>query len=238
MDNYTVYMHISPSGKKYIGITGQSIERRWGNGTGYKNCISFNRAIEKYGWNNIKHIVLYSGLRKEDAEHKEIELIKKYNTTDSRYGYNIENGGSTIGKHSEETKRKIGIANKGKTHPERVGVPLSEEAKKKISEKNKIALKGHIPWNKGIKCGTSWNKGLELTAEHKKKLSEAKKGKASLRKKAILQYDKNNNFIARYESLTLAGVEVNGDIRNISACCLGKKKRAYGYVWKYESEVV
>ena len=238
MDNYTVYIHISPSGKKYIGITGQSIDRRWGNGSGYKNCISFNRAIEKYGWNNIEHIVLYSGLSKKDAETKEIELIKKYNTTDSKYGYNIENGGSTIGKHSEETKRKIGIANKGKTHPERVGVPLSKEAKKKISEKNKIALKGHIPWNKGIKGGASWNKGLELTAEHKKKLSEAKKGKASLRKKAILQYDKNNNFIARYESLTLAGVEVDGDIRNISACCLGKKKSAYGYVWKYESEVV
>ena len=49
MDNYTVYMHISPSGKKYIGITGQSIERRWGNGTGYKNCISLNLAIKKYG---------------------------------------------------------------------------------------------------------------------------------------------------------------------------------------------
>ena len=23
MDNYTVYMHVSPSGKRYIGITGQ-----------------------------------------------------------------------------------------------------------------------------------------------------------------------------------------------------------------------
>ena len=128
MDNYTVYMHVSPSGKRYIGITGQSVEKRWGNGTGYKNCISFNRAIEKYGWNNIKHIILYSGLRKEDAETKEIELIKKYNTTDSRYGYNIENGGSTIGKHSEETKRKISIANKGNTSPFK-GIPRSEETK-------------------------------------------------------------------------------------------------------------
>ena len=71
MNNYTVYMHVSPSGKRYIGITGQSVERRWGNGTGYKNCISFNRAIAKYGWDNIKHIILYSGLSKEDAERKE-----------------------------------------------------------------------------------------------------------------------------------------------------------------------
>ena len=237
MDNYTVYMHISPSGKKYIGITGQNVERRWGNGSGYKNCISFYRAIEKYGWDNIKHIILYSGLRKEDAEHKEIELIKEYNTTDSRYGYNIENGGSTIGKHSVETKKKIGIANKGNISPFK-GVPRSEETKKKISEKNKVALKGNIPWNKGIKCGSSWNKGIELSEEHKKKLSEAKKGKPSRRIKSILQYDKNNNFIAKYESLTIAGQTIGGDIRNISACCLGKKKTAYGYVWKYESEVV
>ena len=237
MDNYTVYMHISPSGKKYIGITGQSVERRWGNGSGYKNCISFYRAIEKYGWDNIKHIILYSGLRKEDAEHKEIELIKEYNTTDSRYGYNIENGGSTIGKHSVETKKKIGIANKGNISPFK-GVPRSEETKKKISEKNKVALKGNIPWNKGIKCGASWNKGIELSEEHKKKLSEAKKGKPSRRIKSILQYDKDNNFIAKYESLTIAGQTIGGDIRNISACCLGKKKTAYGYVWRYESEVV
>ena len=76
MDNYTVYMHISPSGKKYIGITGQSIERRWGNGTGYKNCISFNRAIEKYGWNNIKHIILYSGLSKKMRKQKRLNLSK------------------------------------------------------------------------------------------------------------------------------------------------------------------
>ena len=230
-------MHISPSGKKYIGITGQSIERRWGNGNGYKNCISFYRAIEKYGWDNIEHIVLYSGLSKENAETKEIELIKKYNTTDSRYGYNIENGGSTIGKHSKETKKKIGIANKGNISPFK-GVPRSEETKKKISEKNKVALKSNIPWNKGIKGGASWNKGIKLSEEHKKKLSEAKKGKPSHRIKSILQYDKDNNFIAKYESLTIAGQTIGGDIRNISACCLGKKKTAYGYIWKYESEVV
>lgn len=29
---YTVYKHTTPSGKVYIGITGQKPERRWQNG--------------------------------------------------------------------------------------------------------------------------------------------------------------------------------------------------------------
>ena len=46
MDNYTVYMHISPSGKKYIGITCQKVKNRWNSGRGYKNNKYFARAID------------------------------------------------------------------------------------------------------------------------------------------------------------------------------------------------
>ena len=45
MDNYTVYMHISPSGKRYIGITSVKPKYRWRNGKGYETQI-FYRAIE------------------------------------------------------------------------------------------------------------------------------------------------------------------------------------------------
>ena len=37
MNDYIVYMHISPNNKKYIGITCQSLKNRWRNGEGYKN---------------------------------------------------------------------------------------------------------------------------------------------------------------------------------------------------------
>ena len=37
----------------------------------------------------------------------EIELIAKFKSTDINYGYNIQNGGNGIGKHSIDTIKKI-----------------------------------------------------------------------------------------------------------------------------------
>lgn len=70
-----------------------------------------HNAILKYGWNNIEHELLYSGLSKEEAEAKEIELIAFYGSVEN--GYNIDHGGNTTGTHSIETRNKISIANKG-----------------------------------------------------------------------------------------------------------------------------
>lgn len=135
-NNYTVYMHIAPNDKKYVGITCQKPIYRWDNGNGYKQCTLMWRAICKYGWDNFAHEILYKNLSKEEAEQKEIELISKYKSNNKNYGYNIENGGNSVGKMSEETKLKISIAERGKK--------MSEEAKQK--------MKGRIPWNKGRKC--------------------------------------------------------------------------------------
>ena len=105
--NYTVYMHICPNGKRYIGITRQIPKYRWQNGNGYRYNKHFWNAIQKYEWNNFEHIIIENNLTKEQAENMEIELIAKYRSNESDYGYNIENGGNTIGTHSIETKKKI-----------------------------------------------------------------------------------------------------------------------------------
>ena len=44
---YIVYEHISPSNKRYIGITCQTPEQRWRNGEGYKGSTAFYNAIKK-----------------------------------------------------------------------------------------------------------------------------------------------------------------------------------------------
>lgn len=90
---YSVYMHICPNNKKYIGITMQSADKRWANGLGYRHQKHFYYAILKYGWDNIKHVVVASGLTKSEAGELERNLIAEHKTTDRNYGYNISPGG-------------------------------------------------------------------------------------------------------------------------------------------------
>lgn len=110
---YTVYKHTNKINNKiYIGITGRSVAQRWLRGEGYKpkrptQSAYFYNAILKYGWESFKHEILYSKLTKEEAEQKEIDLIAAYQSNVRSIGYNIDNGGDSVGKLSEETKMKV-----------------------------------------------------------------------------------------------------------------------------------
>lgn len=53
-NSYCVYCHTFPNGKRYVGIS-SDCEKRWRNGKGYETQPKMNRAIQKYGWENIKH---------------------------------------------------------------------------------------------------------------------------------------------------------------------------------------
>lgn len=49
-------------------------------------------------------------------------------------------------------------------------------------------------------------------------------------------YDLNMNFIKTYSSMSEAGREVSGKttgVNSILACCVGRYKSAYGYIWRY-----
>lgn len=142
MKDYCVYMHKNKINyKKYIGITCQKPNERWRKGKGYEQSKCFYSAILKYGWDNFEHIVLFENLTKEEAEQKEVELIKFFKSNSKKYGYNIQNGGNSTGKHSEETKEKIRKAKLGKNNPnynkptwnkgKKTG-PLSKECKEKL----------------------------------------------------------------------------------------------------------
>lgn len=136
---YTVYMHTSKTtGKRYVGITCQEPwERRFnGDGSGYKNCIHFWNAIQKYGWSDFMHEVLETCETEPEAMRLEKKYIAQYKTNDPRFGYNIKEGGEHQ-QYPDEIKENIRNALKG-----RATKPAGWKHKEETIEKIRKAQKG------------------------------------------------------------------------------------------------
>lgn len=154
---WKVYAHKVPkylsgydNDKYYIGITSKKLEERWRkNGTGYKGHSLFWNAIQKYGWDNIEHLLLIDNLTHKEACEKEIELIQKYNTTNRKFGYNLTKGGEgSLGYfHSEEVKMKM----RGRESWCK-GKKLSLETRKKISENHWDSSGLNSPKRRSVIC--------------------------------------------------------------------------------------
>ena len=205
---YAVYMHTCPNGKSYVGITKTPVKRRWHNGGGYISQQYFYRAIQKYGWDNIKHDVLFEGLNEDEAKATEIRLIAERDLTNSSNGYNVSPGGN------------LGNALCGESNPF-YGKHHSEEAKQKISQ----ARRGSQPWNKGIKGMESAFKGKHHTESAKRLLSEKasqRTGSKNSRAKSVLCVTTGEVF----ETVTAAAKKVGCNQSNISHCLTGRRHSA------------
>lgn len=227
---YTVYQHKNKINEKvYIGITSQKPEQRWGNnGINYKSSPHFYSAIQKYGWDNFEHNILFENLSREEACLKEQELIKFFNSMNREYGYNSTSGGENF-IMNKETRQKISKALKGNKNG--LGHPCSEEKRKKISEAQK---------------------GKTLTEEHKKKLSEAAKKRKSphcsdIKKKKISNSNYHNKIKRAvyceeldtiYESVQECGRQLGIPATSISKVCRGRGKTVKGYHLKYYNDTI
>lgn len=258
-ETFCVYIHTNKvNGKKYVGQTKMNPKDRWGsNGHRYKECTYFYNAIKKWGFDNFEHEIVYSGLSHAEANKKEQELIELYNTRDHKYGYNIRYGGSN-GVLSEETKNKLSQARKDKytgSNSPRYGKKLSEETKLKISMAQR-GEKSHC-FGKSVSQEvrhriSKSHIGKKHTEETKKKISLSKKGKQlgrdnpnydnhklagnnNPRCRSVLQYDKQENLIKKWEYIKLASQTLGINETGIIQCCKGKRQTAGGFVWKYKN---
>lgn len=226
---YTVYKHTSPSGKIYIGITSRKLKKRWEAGKGYKYNEHFFRAIQKYGWENIKHEVLFENLTKEEAEEKEIEMIALYNSTDASRGYNLRKGGSACS-FSESSIEKMRTSHIGKTLP--------EEQKRKISKalkgrKTSTGTLGH-KYSEETKAKMRASQiGKRLSEEAKKKISEAKKGRHTGKENHKSRRVRNIDTGEVFETISLASQKYGINHSDIVEVCRGRRKKSKGYRWEY-----
>lgn len=206
------------NGKIYVGQT-NNIKVRHNAHINCKHNDPFHSAIKHYGMDLFEFEII-----EVIEDDDEVSLRIKMNDRERYYillencmfpnGYNLTEGGyGTSGKKlSEEHKKKISEANKGKKLSEAHKAKLrSQKRTPEQLEKMSNALKGKIPWNKGLKTPKETidkqvkarqafydnggpNKGKKLSEEHRKKLSSAHMGKklSESTKQKLREYNLNH----------------------------------------------
>lgn len=182
---FKVYKHVFPNGKIYIGITSRSLNQRWQHGKGYSGYV--RKAIDKYGWDNIKHFVLVGDFTEDEAKLKERQLIAKYNSNNPEFGYNLTQGGDgTLGfTQPEHVRYAVSKANserlwseesRQKSSKAKLGCTFSEEHKRKIGDSRR-GKPGCVHTEEFKQRVSQQFKGKRFTQEHKDKISAALKGR-------------------------------------------------------------
>lgn len=233
MGKYYVYKHTTPNGKVYIGITCRNPQIRWGYGSGYKTQI-FYRAVKKYGWENIKHEILFSDLTEEEASDKERKLIAEYDSCNPEHGYNKNYGGTFGNKVTEEGLLKIARA--------------KEKAVIQYTTDGEVLNRFSSAKEASKKTGTSRQHICEVCKGHRQLKTangyvwryEGDAFTPIIREhwgrpwKKVAQYSIDGKYIKTYESIGAAKRETGA--RHIRRVLSGINETSGGYIWREVDE--
>lgn len=185
-----IYKITSPKGKVYIGQS-VNIEQRWRDHKSFYENFPLQNSFRKYGFNN--HIF----------EVKEECLIEELNSRERYWQdfYNVlgpnglncklTNTNDLSGSHSEETKKKIGSANKNRVFSEEVKVKKllkfrktleNKTEEEKLVTKKKRSASNKTVWTDEMKekrKKTIESKGLEFELERRRKISQTQQNKSN-----------------------------------------------------------
>lgn len=205
---------------RYIGLTTTTIEKRF-----KKHIRDIDRSKSyKNNWlRTVRHSGLLDKLKIEVIEEVSIDILNErerywiqyyndlnFNLTNTTPGGEV---GSLGHKHSDEAKRKISEASKNRSFVR------TKEFRDKIS-KSLIGNKRRL--------------GKTHTKQTKEKISNSKKGTKAHNIRTVYQYDKQFNFIRKWESATYIEKTLGFSAGNISSVCNGKRNYANNYIWSYE----
>lgn len=224
-ENYKIYVHIFPNGKLYIGQTKQKkLDHRFGkNGNGYHTCPVMWKAIQKYGWYNIKHVLLFDNLSHDMANIIEEKLIEKYNTNNSEFGYNVADGGHYMHKLKKIYRYDLD----GNFICEYKNCNCVTDINVKPTSIYCSILKSNDLKNKfSYKSASGY-----LWSYYKKDKIPPYKNK---NEKYVYCYEANSGkYVAAYKSLSYAAKSLNIKVANIQYSCVNDNCSAGGYIWKY-----
>ena len=235
------------NGKVYIG---QSInmKTRWKDHVnslrrGDSCCTLLQRAWNKYKEESFSFEIL-EVCSEDELDDVEIKYIELYDAVNN--GYNIEPGGNKNKHLAEETRKKIGDANRGRVFSEEVRRKMSEsrigenngmygkrhsdEARKKISDARK-GKPGRPCTEYQKERAREANLGKEVSQETRDKISAANIGRIPHNKNPRSVYCIECNKI--FNTASDASKALNISSGNIIACCEHIRKTCGGYHWMY-----
>lgn len=206
LECWKVYCYTGENGKKYIGITSNSLYRRAGK-DGYNyirdNC-SFGQAIKKYGFNFFTAEILEDGLTEEKAKELEQYYIEKFDTY--KNGYNNTLGGDGTLKTDRELVLKLW------------------HEKHSISYIKEITNYGDFAIQNALDSyGIFSDERISMTA-------------GQYHATMIYQYDLDGNYITSYNSIASAAKATNCYDGNIKACLDGRRQTAGNFQWSKEKQ--
>ena len=230
---FYIYIHTNIlNNNVYIGITKQSLNQRWRKGEGYRDSKKFYFAIKKYGWDSFRHQVIQTTNTLEKAQILEKMWVSFYKKRTNIYNITDGGEGSNGHKMSEETKQKISNALKGKI-PYNKGL-VGRKWSEESKEKASLSHKGRKPWNTG-KSGyhiKSLGKGRPNLKGVPKSPEHIMKVRIS-QSIPVSQFDLEGNLIKNWMGISFAAEELNIDRTGIWQSAKGKIKTYKGFVWKY-----
>ena len=214
-----IYMYTSPSGKKYIGQTVNSLSERAKNiisGIGYKKCTVFWKAIQKYGWNKFLCSILEEILI-EDLNSREQYWIKYFNSFVPN-GYNLTIGGETGKTHSvyvysAQNGQLLEHYNSITEASRSTGVPI-ETISTILSNKNN-RRQAH---------------NLTFSNNYYEKYDLSKLARSNYR--ATFVYDEKGTFLNSFETVMEASRQLGIGEAGIRKCLEGKASHVYNYQFK------
>jgi group I intron endonuclease len=226
-----VYKITSPSNRVYVGSTINFDKRMYQyKNNCHKSQIKIYNSIKKYGWENHKVEIIWSGLIK-DMLKNEAMLGLNFNVLDqNNLNLMLPRLGTMYNTVSQETRIKMSNAKKGQkmseTHKKIIsnvhtGKIVSLETRQKMSE-----------WQIGRKMSKEAKQKMSISATGKKVSIETRRKISDFNSIPILQFDLEGRFINEWVSATEVQKKLKINSGHIRSCCLGKRKTSGRFIWK------
>lgn len=210
------------NGKCYIGQS-RDIEARWQKHlSSYKSSPDWElyRAFKKYGISKFTFEIVEE-CQIEELNEREVYWIAQYNSFNN--GYNMTLGGEACNGTNDKivyqydlSGRLVGEYKSAHEAARALNIQFTNICKVCRGERKTAG-------------GFGWS--------YEKKIIEEPIQTIVKHNTAVLQYDKQGNFIAEYKSAREAWKQTGINNTTIGLVCKGKGKTAGGFVWRYKNEV-